>query len=112
MLAVGSSAPVGVDEVNSPLSGSGAMAASDSTSTLGGRLTEAELKQRAEGSLATAVYVPETRAQTPRTFSKVPTARGDEEAYQFAIKQRAAQGEALTPDQIFRRAKAAGSLAV
>ncbi len=88
------------------------MAASDSTSTLGGRLTEAELKQRAEGSLATAVYVPETRAQTPRTFSKVPTARGDEEAYQFAIKQRAAQGEALTPDQIFRRAKAAGSLAV
>jgi hypothetical protein len=106
VLAVGSSPPVGVGEASSTLPGSG------SASTPSGRLNEAELKQRAEGSLATPVYVPETRAQTPPSVQKPPTARGDEEAYQSAIKQRAAKGEALTPDQIYRRAKAAGSLAV
>ena len=110
MLAIGSFIPVGVDGVSSTLSGSAA--ATNGISAPSSRLTEAELKQRAQGSLATAIYVPETRLQTPPGTNKSPTARGDEEAYQLAIKQRAAQGEALTPDEIFRRAKAAGSLAV
>lgn len=48
----------------------------------------------------------------PPKVTGPPTARGDEEAYQAAIKQRAAHGEALTPDQIFRRARDAKSLAV
>jgi hypothetical protein len=51
----------------------------------------------------------------PRKASKVSklgTARSEEEAYQESIKQRAAGGQALTPDEIFRRARQAGSLAV
>lgn len=93
-------------------------------------LDEATLKTRAEGSLATPIYVPTTRGAPPASsssggdghgvtaprkaskVSKLGTARSEEEAYQESIKQRAAGGQALTPDEIFRRARQAGSLAV
>ena len=67
-------------------------------------LDEASLTERSQGSLATPVYVPPTAGARA-------TARREEEAYQEGIKQRAALGEALTPDEIHRRARQAGSLA-
>lgn len=71
-------------------------------------LDHAALTERALGSLAAAIYVPETRA----------TARREEEVYQAGIKQRREEeevyqaGNALSPDAIHQRARAAGSLAL
>lgn len=108
VLAIKSSSPSGVDVDSSSLNFSDA--GLNGTENPSSRLSEAELKARATGSLATPVYVPETRA--PPNVNGGPSARDAEEAYQSSIKHRAAQGQALAPDEIFRRAKAAGSLAV